>query len=57
MDHLACVASTFVLASFVLGSGPMSFAITVRGLNPSEKSWLKAEAKEAGSRWRNSSAG
>lgn len=26
----------------------MSFAITVRGLNPSEKSWLKAEAKEAG---------
>lgn len=26
----------------------MSFAITVRGLNPSEKSWLKAEAREAG---------
>jgi len=26
----------------------MSFVITVRGLNPSEKSWLKAEAREAG---------
>lgn len=26
----------------------MSFAITVRGLNPGDKSWLKAEAREAG---------
>ena len=26
----------------------MSSAITVRGLNPSETSWLKAEAREAG---------
>ena len=26
----------------------MSFAITVRGLNDGEKSWLKAEAKDAG---------
>ena len=26
----------------------MGFAITVRGLNPREKDWLKAEAREAG---------
>ncbi|MDE2711418.1 MAG: hypothetical protein OXI65_06615 [Acidobacteriota bacterium] len=26
----------------------MRFAITIRGLNPSEMSWLKAEARKAG---------